>query len=663
MSQGYRSLTGSEIQRLEKQHCSSDDWSKVLVADSFTPEKISMAHFSGDIRLGTFEKRVSFFGTIEKSVGIKNATIHNCTIGNNVYINNVKSYVANYHIDDDVVIENVDLLAVDGESSFGNGTEVSALNEGGGREVPIYDRLSAQTAYIVALYRHRPKVVARIKEMIAAYTESVRSSMGIIGRGARLINCRTIKNVKVGERCVIDGANRLENGSINSTEADPVYIGPGVFAENFIVCSGSKISDGTIIADCFVGQGCTLSKQYSAEHSLFFANCGGYHGEACAIFAGPYTVTHHKSTLLIAGLFSFLNAGSGSNQSNHMYKLGPLHQGIVERGSKTTSDSYILWPAKIGAFTVVIGRHYRNSDTSDLPFSYLIEHEDESILVPGINLRSVGTVRDARKWPKRDKRKDPDTLDLINFNLLSPYTIQKMVNGRELLATLRETSGETSDYYTYHSVKIRSGSLHRGIEFYQTGIDKFLGNSIISRLQDARFESNEELQKCLRPDTVIGKGKWVDLAGLIAPESLVSELLDTIENGTIESLQQLSDTFSSWHENYYVYEWTWAADRIEQELGKRLDTVTAGDIISFVQKWKESVIRLDRTLYADAQKEFRPTAQIGFGIDGDKTVRQEDFAEVRGVFEKNTTAKEILEHITAKSALGDTLIERLEKLK
>ena len=45
-------------------------------------------------------------------------------------------------------------------------------------------------------------------------------------------------------------------------------------------------------------------------------------------------MTHHKSTLLIAGMFSFMNAGSGSNQSNHMYKLGPIHQGAMERGAK-----------------------------------------------------------------------------------------------------------------------------------------------------------------------------------------------------------------------------------------------------------------------------------------------------------------------------------------
>lgn len=146
-----------------------------------------------------------------------------------------------------------------------------------------------------------------------------------------------------------------------------------MIARDFIISSGSRVDGGTIIERCFVGQACHLDHGYSASDSLFFSNCRGENGEACAVFAGPYTVTHHKSTLLIAGMFSFMNAGSGSNQSNHMYKLGPIHQGIVERGAKTTSDSYVLWPAKVGPFSLIVGRHYKHSDTSNLPFSYLIE--------------------------------------------------------------------------------------------------------------------------------------------------------------------------------------------------------------------------------------------------------------------------------------------------
>ncbi len=663
MTSEFRPLSAEEITRLTSQGCSSADWSNVQVAEGFDAAKVKATHFCGHVKLGVFDKQASFPGGVKKPAGISNATIHNCTIGNNVYINQIRNYIANYAIEDDVIIENVDLLAVEGESSFGNGTEVTVVNEAGGREIPIYDHLSAHTAYIIAFYRHRPKVIENLQKMIADYTASVTSSMGLVAKGAKLINCRIIKNIKAGPSSVIEGVNRLENGSVNSCPEDPVYIGPGVFAEDFIACSGSKITDGTIICKCFVGQGTVLAKQYSAENSVFFANCGGFHGEACSIFAGPYTVTHHKSTLLIAGLFSFLNAGSGTNQSNHMYKLGPAHQGVIERGSKTASDSYLLWPAKVGAFTIVMVRHYRNSDTSDLPFSYLIEHEDESILVPGVNLRSVGTVRDARKWPKRDKRKSPEKLDYINFKLLSPYTIQKMLNGRRLLANLKATSGESSEYFTYHSVRIKNSSLEAGIRFYKIGIDKFLGNCLIKRLENKQFKNMDEVRAALSPEADTGPGKWVDLAGLFAPEQAVQKMLGDIEDGTIGTLEQVTKAFQSMHNNYPAYEWAWAENVLQQLLGKTVDKIMLDDIIEITTKWKQAVVELDHRLYADVKKEFAATAQIGYGLDGDEETKHTDFEQVRGRFEENRFVCEIEKHITNKTTLADELISRMEKLR
>jgi len=663
MASAYRPLSHEEIDKLTGQGCSCADWSKVQVADGFKAEKVKSTHFSGQVRLGVFEGQVSFFGGVKKNAGISSATIHNCVIGNNVYIDQVRSYIANYVIEDDALIENVDLLAVEGESSFGNGTEVAVVNEAGGREIPIYDELSAQIAYVIAFYRHRPKVVDALRKMIADYTASVKSSIGLVGKSARLINCRIIKDVKIGPAAVIEGVTRLENGSVNSCPQDPVYIGPGVLAEEFIACSGSKITDGTIVGKCFIGQGTVLAKQYSAENSVFFANCGGFHGEACAIFAGPYTVTHHKSTLLIAGLFSFLNAGSGTNQSNHMYKLGPVHQGVVERGSKTASDSYMLWPAKVGPFTVVMGRHYRNSDTSDLPFSYLIEHEDESVLIPGVNLRSVGTVRDARKWPTRDRRKDPKKLDYINFKLLSPYTIQKMLNGRRVLENLKATSGEHTEYFTYHNVRIKRDSLDRGIRFYEIGIDKFLGNCLIKRLEGKQPQNVQELRTILAAQTDVEPSKWVDLAGLLAPQQCVEKMLSDIEAGKVDTLAQAAEVFGSIHNRYTEYEWAWAANVLQQQLCKNIGEITAQDIIDMTTKWKTAVVELDRMLYADAQKEFDGTSQIGFGIDGAEETRSADFEQVRGTFEGNSFVSEIEDHINRKTALGDELISRMGKLR
>jgi len=655
----YRPLSSEEIGQLVLQGCLCDDWTQIEVVNDFIPENINHVKFSGTIRLGRFNNEVTLFGGIKFKTGIYYATLHNCHVGDNVLIYKTMNYIANYKIEDNVTIYNINLLATEGPSTFGNGIRVNAINEGGGREIPIYDHLSAHLAYIRALYLHREKVITTIDKLVDAYVDSVRDEIGIIGEGTSIINCNSIKNVKIGPRAHLEGTTKLVNGSVNSSLEDPVMIGDSVIMENFIICSGSVINDATLVSNCFIGQGCILDKHYSAVDSLFFANCQGFHGEACSIFAGPYTVTHHKSTLLIAGLFSFLNAGSGSNQSNHLYKLGPIHQGIVERGGKTTSNSYILWPSKVGAFTLIMGRHYNNSDTSDFPFSYIIENNNESILVPGINLKSVGTLRDTQKWPKRDKRKDSNLLDYINFNLLSPYTVQKMLNGRNILLDLQQNSDPNAKEYHFQGMKIKQSALKRGINLYEMAIWKFLGNSLIKRLEGKELNSEKDVRIALQFDTPIGTDRWVDLAGLICPAKALEQLLDQIENQTIASLEEADAILFSIHNNYYNYEWTWAHHTLEEFYKKPISQFNIDDIVTIVQNWKKSVLNIDKFLFEDARKEFSLTTTTGFGIDGGEHIKKLDYERVRGDFDSNPVVLAIQEHMKRKEKLGNDLINKI----
>ena len=658
----YRSLTSVEIAQLEAQGCSATNWADVEVASEFEARYVHNARFSGHNRLGVFRREIAMPGGLKVHSGIYNATLHNCEVGDDAHLYNIHNYIANYHIGANTCIENVNAILVDGKTTFGNGVRVPVMNEGGGREIPIFNELSASLAYILTLYRHRPKMIHALEQMIDAYAEAQASDHGYIGDNVRILNCGSIKNVRVGDYAELVGVSRLKNGTINSNETAPVRLGSGVKCIDFILASGVEIGDSTLVDKCFVGQGTIFDKHYSAGESLFFSNCQGMHGEACAIFAGPYTVTHHKSTLLIAGMFSFMNAGSGSNQSNHMYKLGPIHQGMAERGSKTTSDSYLLWPSKIGAFSLVMGRHTHHADTSDLPFSYLIENNAESFIVPGANLRTVGTIRDAQKWPKRDNRKDPHKLDQINFNLLSPYTVQKMWRGREVLNELVALSGENTEVYGYRNCKIRNSSLKHGVELYTIGIQKFLGNSLISRLEQKEWHTLDELRAALCPDSKAGSGDWVDLAGLIAPRGEVTSLLDDIEKGEL-NLEEVQERLINIHAHYYSYEWTWALEHLEQVWGCSAEEVTMEQICRSVIEWQEAVVNLDRMVYSDARKEFDLNSQTGFGVDGDRSQAKADFEEVRGSFESNSFVKAVLEHIETKSKLGDSILEKLEAVK
>ena len=593
------SLNIQQIARLESQGCSCDDWSQIHIAPETNLKYIRQVRFSGICHIGSFTRDFDMPGGMKKHSGIYRALLHNVDVGNDCCIENIKNYIANYDIGHDSFIENVDTIMVDGPSSFGNGVEVSVLNETGGREVTIHDQLTAHEAYMAAMYRHRPRLIERLRQMALAHTARRTSDRGHISPHSTIIDAHIIRNVYVGPHCRIEGASRLSNGSLMSRQESPIYIGSGVMIDDFIIQDGTSITDGTMLTRVYVGQCCTMGHTYSATDSLFFSNCQEENGEACSIFAGPFTVTHHKSTLLIAGMFSFMNAGSGSNQSNHMYKLGPIHQGSMERGAKTTSDSYILWPARIGAFSLVMGRHTKNPDTSQMPFSYLIEKNGETYIVPGINLRSVGTIRDAQKWPKRDKRHPQQRLDQINYNLLSPYTIDKMVHGLAILQQLQELSGATSDTYTYQSASITRRSLKRGIELYRIAIDK-------------------------------------------------------VEQGIIDTLEALHAAISQLHTRYYDLEWTWAYDLMLRHYHLDPNHITPADLITIIESWQTSVVTLDKMLYDDARKEFSITAQTGFGFDGTlPSTIAADFEQVRGDFESNPFVSAVTAHIATKTALGE----------
>ena len=184
-----------------------------------------------------------------------------------------------------------------------------------------------------------------------------------------------------------------------STDDAGTLIGSDVIIEDSIVAAGASVTDGAKVDCSFVGESVHIGKGFSSEASLFFANSYMDNGESCAAFCGPFATSHHKSTFLIGGAFSFYNAGSGTNQSNHAYKMGPIHWGTLDRGSKTASGSHILWPAHIGSFSMVMGKVQNHPQVQKLPFSYVIAEGRETCLVPGINIRTVGTWRDVNKWP------------------------------------------------------------------------------------------------------------------------------------------------------------------------------------------------------------------------------------------------------------------------
>ena len=601
-----RKLSADEISALVAGGSTAASWDDVEVSDGFDPSRVRRCNFSGKVRIGALDGSFTLEGGMVQPCGLYDASFHDVNIGHGCLIRNVRRHIACYDIGDGTLIDGVGLIAMSGPGSFGNGVEVSVLDESGTCSVKICDAMSSHQAYIAVLYRHRPALRKKLDELACRHAAELRSGRGSIGRDCRITDCGDILDVRAGDGVRMDGASLLCNGTLAGKPESPVFIGRGVICRDFIISGGSEISDGATLTRCFVGQACRIGRGFSACDSLFFSNFHGEQGEACSVFAGPFTVTHHKSTLLIAGMFSFMNAGSGSNQSNHMYRLGPLHWGTMERGTKTCSDSYILWPARVGAFSIVSGRHYGHPDSSGLPFSYLIGEGGRSVLVPGVVLKNAGTRRDAIKWPARDARSGPVFLDHVNSAVLSPYTVGKILKGIKTLEALRDSGGE-SGVYSWNGMEIGRSSLEKGLDYYKMAVDRYFGDVIVSRLCDENghpsFRDEAGMRALLHADTGTGRGEWLDLGGLIAPESEVEALMSGIESGKYDTLSCIAAGFRTMAENYRGYELNW----VLQHAGP-LDTFD--DAARVIESWKHAVETLGTLIGADAGKDSELACSI-----------------------------------------------------
>lgn len=589
-----RQLSDEEIRILEDRNCWAEDWTNVHVSDDFKPNYMHRVMLYGEVSIGDFDKNIEVSRGFMKHSGINNATLRNVTIGDNCLIENIGGFINNYTIGDDCYISNVNAMETTDGATYGEGNLISVLNEVGDGNVILFSELNSQFAAFMAKHFCDKSLKDAIRRLINEEIARKRHEQAYIGNNVKIVNTKEITNTIVYDDCEINGASRLSDCTILSSPVSNVYIGTGVICENSIISEGSSIINSVKIQDCFIGEACQISNGFTASSSVFFANSYMSNGEACAAFCGPFTASHHKSSLLIGGQFSFYNAGSATNFSNHAYKMGPIHHGVLERGTKTASGAYILMPAHIGTFSVCFGKLMYHPDTRYLPFSYLIAYGDTMYLSPGRNITTVGLYRDIRKWPKRDVRPVGNQKSIVNFDWLSPFSVGEIVEGKQILEKLRDACGENVATYTYHNYVINASSLNKGIKYYDIALRIYMG-AVLKRV--IKKWGIVDL-----PTTTIGQGKWNDLSGLLLPESEEMRLLSDIKRGELETIQEVTDRFKEINRNYREYQWAWTYQLILDYY--HLTEITDADVERIHKDYVHARRAWIAEIRKDAEKEY-----------------------------------------------------------
>ena len=590
----YRSLTSEEIEVLKSNDCWAEDWTSINVSEDFKPNYMHRVMLYGEVNIGAFNKNVEVSQGFVKHSGINNATLRNVTIGDDCLIENVGNFINNYTIGDDCYISNISTMETTEGATFGEGNLVSVLNEVGEGNVILFSDLNSQLAAFMVKHFSDKELKENIRQLIKTDIENKAPERGQIGCNVKIVNTKEITNCVINDLCEVNGASRLSDCTLLGSVHGNVYVGTGVIIENSIIAEGSSVINSVKIQDCFVGEACQLSNGFTASASVFFANSYMSNGEACAAFCGPFTASHHKSSLLIGGMFSFYNAGSATNFSNHAYKMGPMHWGILERGSKTASGAYLLMPATLGSFSVCFGKLMHHPNTRNLPFAYLIADGDKMFLIPGRNITTVGLYRDIKKWPKRDLRAQENRKSIVNFDWLSPFSVGEILKGKKILESLREVTGDNVSQYLYHEYIIPASSLHKGIKYYDIALRIYMG-AVLKRV----LKRDPSITP---PATQTGIGDWDDLSGLLLPVSEEERIVNDLQDGTIDSIQQLIERFEEIDANYRQYQWAWTYKMVCDYYG--ISEITLED----ANRIHEDYIKARRSWIAeikkDAEKEY-----------------------------------------------------------
>lgn len=577
----YQRLTSEQITELESRGCTSTDWSGVYVTSATDLRCIRNVEFVGEVKTGALDT------SVREDCGLHTVLLKDCELGDNVRIRYVTGGIDNIKIGDEVTIENVGRIVCEPHARCGIGTHVAVLDETGSREVVLYPGLSAQEALLMARASRlsAEDIYSQTEELIDNIPERAE-----IGDRARITDSGLLKNVSVGRECVIEGASRLTNGTLVNNAGEGrgmTFVGAGVDADNFIIEDGI-VDSGVIIRNCYIGQGARVANGFTAHDSLIFANSTLENGEACAVFAGPYTVSMHKGTLLIGCQTSFMNAGSSTNQSNHMYKLGPVHWGVLERGVKTSSNSYLMLGANIGAFSLLMGDHKTHPDSREFPFSYLFgDPTGATVVVPAVMLRSCGLLRDEKKWPSRDRRRRRGMAmhDRVVFDVLNPVTVDAMIEAIDTVRELLQRPADDDRYIRYKGMKVSRASLERAIKLYTLGVMKYLSMTLLP--EDAVGDEGWEFPSApTDAERAATDGEsWIDLAGQPMPRRYLKAALEA------ESVAERSRIFDEAYEEYDKLQRRWIAARMPEQL-----RVTAKYIREAASEF-DHIVEQDRETY------------------------------------------------------------------
>lgn len=680
----YRKLTVKEIRILEKNDNSSDDWSKILVADAFDATLVKRCSFFGLIRIGKLEPYFHEFNNLRMPVGLYNSTIISCDFGDNVVVDNV-NFMSHYIVGNNVMLVNINELATTDHSKFGNGVlkdgEEESLriwmevcNENGGRSILPFNGMKAADAWLWSRHRDNDKLLQRFKEFTDKQFDTKRGYYGKIGDRTVIKNCSILKDVWIGSDAYLKGANKIKNLTINSSPDAPSQIGEGCELVNGIIGFGCRVFYGVKAVRFMMGDnsqlkyGARLINSYLGDNSTI---------SCCEVLNSlifPAHEQHHNNSFLCAAtILGQSNMAAGATIGSNHNSRGADGELIAGRGFWPGLCVSLKHNSKFASYTIIAKGDFPAELNIPVPFS-LVSNDvtnDRLVVMPGYwfmyNMYAI--ARNAGKYISRDKRTDKS--EILEYDFLAPDTVNELFDGLQIIQeavaaayhskykkavsskslsktgeVLLETNNEEiatleilADGFENSNRKVQLIKVGESYRLFKEMIVYYGMQQLIGLIERKKIKNWEKLVAALPASSE--REQWKNAGGQLIPDSALNSLVRSVNSGKINSWDEVHDFYKKKSASYEADKFRHAYASLLEVLKLTPKRFTKKVFAGLLQQTLDTKEWITKGIYEARAKDYQnPFRQMVYET-------KEEMEKVIGKLENNTFILQQEEELSA----------------
>ncbi len=412
-----------------------------------------------------------------------------------------------------------------------------------------------------------------------------RGYYGTTGDQCVIKNSLILKDVKIGSKCYIKGANKLKNLTINSSVEEPTQIGEGVELVNGIIGYGCHIFYGCKAVKFILGNNSNLKYGARLINSFLGDNSTISCCEVLNNLIFPAHEQHHNNSFLIASVvMGQSNMAAGATiGSNHNSRAND-NEIQAGRGFWPGLCTSVKHSCRFASFTLLSKADYPAELNIPLPFSLLNNNVSENQLeiMPAFwwMYNMYALARNTWKFQNRDKR--VSKTQHIEFDAFAPDTMEEVIDGMRLLeiwtakAALKQKGKSVSgikeselaemgkklledDEKYVDTLQVEGENLEntrrrtlimkpcKAYHAYRDMLYYYIANNLLSYLRTNSSAGLSDLNNALK-----GKRKtaWVNLGGQIMLQEDLDKLRKDIGSGKLKTWKEIHKRYDTLWNKY-----------------------------------------------------------------------------------------------------------------